>query len=201
MSEISDMVHMNQVGKLAEVSRDFRDIIWWANTKVTASMSTMFLCCGSSGRVGIVDMFAVTFVFKTLGFPPFVLLMRLCHESLVIPLLDFRLGSYEPYRKFRTYFVGVFCSNSRVYFVIYPYRKFTIYLVGFFCSNLECIFCRKYLSEASDIYRKFTIYFEGFFAPTYSVFCCIYIYRTNFIVNKLKKRCYKINNIFPNGAP
>ena len=27
MSEIFDMVHMNQVGNLAEVSRDFRDII------------------------------------------------------------------------------------------------------------------------------------------------------------------------------
>ena len=58
---------MSQVGSQAEVSHDFRDIISWANTKVTASMSTMFLCCGSSGRVGIVDMFAVTFVFKTSG--------------------------------------------------------------------------------------------------------------------------------------
>ena len=27
MSEISDMVHMSQVGNLAKVSRDFRDII------------------------------------------------------------------------------------------------------------------------------------------------------------------------------
>ena len=105
------MVHMSQVGNLAEVSRDFRDIISRPNTKVTSSMSTMFFCCGSSGRVGIVDMFAVIFVFMTSGFPPFVLLTRLCHESHVIPLLDFRLGSYEPYRKFPTYFVGVFCSN------------------------------------------------------------------------------------------
>ena len=89
MSEIFDMVHMNQVGNLAEVSRDFRDIISWANTKVTANMSTIFFCCGSSGRLGIVDMLAVTFVFKTSGFPPFVLLTRLCHESHVIPLLRF----------------------------------------------------------------------------------------------------------------
>ena len=97
MSEIFDMVHMSQVGNLAEVSRDFRDLISRANTKVTASMSTMFYC-GSSGRRGIVDMLAVTFVFKTSGFPPFVLLTGLCHEIHVIPLLDFRLGSYEPYQ-------------------------------------------------------------------------------------------------------
>ena len=30
MSEIFDTVHMSQVGNLAEVSRDFRDIISWA---------------------------------------------------------------------------------------------------------------------------------------------------------------------------
>ena len=103
MSKIFDMVYMSQIGNLAEVSLDFRDII--------SRACTMFLCCGSSGGVGIVDMFAVTFVFKTSGFLPFVLLTRLCHESHVIPLLDFRLGSYEPYRKFSSYFVGVFCSN------------------------------------------------------------------------------------------
>ena len=119
MSEIFDMVHMNQVGYLAKVSRDFRNIISWAYTKVTASMSTIFFCCGSSGRHGIVDMLAVTFVFKISGFPPFVLLTRLCHESHVIPLLDFRLGSYEPYRKFPTYFVGVFCSNLECKLPIY----------------------------------------------------------------------------------
>ena len=84
MSEIFDMVHMSQVGNLAEVSRDFRDIISRTNTKVTASMSTMFFCGGSSGKLGIVDMLAVTFVFKTSGFPPFVLLTRLRHESHVI---------------------------------------------------------------------------------------------------------------------
>ena len=75
------------------------------NTKVTANISTMFCCYGSSGRLSIVNMLAVTFVFNTKGFPPFVLLSRLCLESYVIPLLDFRLGSYEPHQKFPTYFV------------------------------------------------------------------------------------------------
>ena len=41
ISEIFDMVHMSQVGNLAEVSRDFRDIISRSNTKVTASMSPL----------------------------------------------------------------------------------------------------------------------------------------------------------------
>ena len=96
----------------------------------------------------ILDMVAITFV----------VLSRLCHESHVIPLLDFRLGSYEPHRKFATYFVGAFCSNVecilscvcvgdfqhiseiydifcmlfffqlRVYFVVNIYRKLPIYI-------------------------------------------------------------------------
>ena len=83
-------------------------------------VNDMFFCCGSSGKRGIVDMLAFTFVFKIFKFPDyFVLLTRLCHESHVIPLLDFRLGSYEPYRKFPTYFVGVFCSNLACKFPMY----------------------------------------------------------------------------------
>ena len=67
----------------------------------------------------------------------------------------------------------------------------------------------------SNIYRKLPIYIgnlrhnlEAFFVPTWSVCCRIYIYiyvyvhiyRTNFIVNKLKKAVLQ-NNIFLNGAP
>ena len=122
-------------------------------------MSTIFFCCGSSGRLGIVDMLAVTFVFKTSGFPPFVLLTRLCHESHERPLLAFRLGSYEPYRKFPTYFVSVFCFNLECKLPIY---------IGNLRHNLQ-----------------------AFFVPTWSVcfriYICIYIYWTNFIVNKLKR--------------
>ena len=125
-------------------------------------MSTMFLCCGSSGRVGIADMFAVTFVFKTSGFPPFVLLTRLCHESHVIPLLDFRLGSYEPYQKFSTYFVGVFCSNLEC-ILSYIYMGNLRYILLAFFVPTQRVFRCKYISETSDIYRKFTIYFAGFF--------------------------------------
>ena len=143
------MVHMSQVGNLAEVSRDFRDLISRANTKVTASMSTMFYC-GSSGRLGIVDMLAVTFVFKTSGFPPFVLLTGLCHESHVIPLLDFRLGSYEPYRTFPTYFVGVFCSNLEC---ILSYVD-----IGNFRYILEIydIFCRLFLFQLRVYFVVYT---------------------------------------------
>ena len=136
-------------------------------------MSTMFLCCGSSSRVGIVDTFAVTFVFKTSDFPPFVLLTRFSHKSHVIILLDFRLGSYEPYRKFPTYFVGVFCSNLksvfchmsiseiydifcrlflfqlRVYFVVNIYIGNFRYFAGFFCSDLECILLHIYNGQIS----------------------------------------------------
>ena len=137
-------------------------------------MSTMFFCCGSSGRVYIVDMLAVTSVLKTSGFPPFVLLTRLCHESHVIPLLDLRLGSYEPYRKFPTYFVGVFCSNFELFCHLSISEIYDIFC-RLFCSNLECILS-KYMSETSYICRKFTIYFASFFCSNLecilSHMCC-----------------------------
>ena len=138
-------------------------------------MSTMFYCCGSSGRLGIVDMLAVTFVFKTSGFPPFVLLVRLCHESHVRPLLDFRLGSYEPYRKFPTYFVGVFCSNLE--------------------GILSCVYIGnfRYISEIYDIICRLFLF-------QLRVYVVIYIGQISLQISS-KKRCYKINNIFPNGAP
>ena len=49
MSEIFDMVHMSQVVNLAEVSRDFRDIILRAkqmarNPKSCTQMLTMHVC-------------------------------------------------------------------------------------------------------------------------------------------------------------
>ena len=80
------------------------------------------------------------------------------------------------------------------------YRKFTIYLVGFFVPT-ESVFCHignfRYISEIYDIFCK------GFFVPTLEcILSYIYIYRTNFIVKiSSKKRCSKINDIFPNGAP
>ena len=116
------------------------------NKKVNASMSAMPSLPELPQQKNIVDMLALTFLFKTSGLPPFVLLTILCLESHVIPLLDFRLGSHESYRKFPTYFVGVFCSNLE-YILLYiytsetpnVYRKFTQCFVGFFCFNLECI--------------------------------------------------------------
>ena len=134
------------------------------NTKVTANISTMFCCCGSSGRLSIVNMLAVTFVFNTKGFPPFVLLSRLCLESYVIPLLDFRLGSYEPYQKFPTYFVGVFVPTESVFCRVH------ISIANFrYISEIYGIFCRLLLFQLK------------------SVFCSTNKYRTNFIANKLKK--------------
>ena len=124
-------------------------------------MSAMFCCCGSSGRLRIVDIIAVTFVFKTSGFLPFVLLSTLCHESHVIPLLDFRLSSYEPYQKFPTYFVGVFCFNlkyilSHKYIGNFPYIS-EIYDIfcRLFCFNLECILSYSYLSDKLHCRYKF----------------------------------------------
>ena len=97
------------------------------NTKVSASMSTMPSLPELPQQQNIVYMLAVAFVFKTTGFPPFVLLTRLCHESHVIPLLDFRFASYELYGKFPTYFVGVFCSNLEC-ILSHIYRKLPIYI-------------------------------------------------------------------------
>ena len=81
------------------------------NTMVTASMLTMPSLPELPQQQNIVGMLGVTIVFQTSDFPPCVLLTRLCHESHLIPLLDFQLGSYKPHQKFSTYFVGGFCSN------------------------------------------------------------------------------------------
>ena len=128
-------------------------------------MSTIFFCSGSSGRLDIVDMLAVTFVFTTSGFPPFVLLTRLCHGSHVRPLLDFRLRSYEPYRKFPTYFVGVFCSNLEC--------KFPIYI-----SEIYDIFCRLLLFQLR-VYFVVYIYIGNFryISEIYDIFCRLFLFQ------------------------
>ena len=89
------------------------------------------------------NLFAVTRI-RAYGAP-----FRLCHESHVRPLLDFRLGSYEPYRKFPTYFVGGFCSNL----------EFQIYDIfcRLFCSNLECILSYIYIGNLRYIWQAFFV--------------------------------------------
>ena len=54
------------------------------------------------------------------------------HDSHVIPLLDFRLSSYEPYRKFLTYFVSVFCSNLKLMFFVHNKSEISYISVGNF---------------------------------------------------------------------
>ena len=108
--------------------------------------------------------------------PPFVLLTRLCHGSHVISLLDFRLGSYKPYRKFPTYFVGDFCSNlecilsisiSEIYDILC--RLFLFQLRVYFVVNIYIVNFR-YISEIYDIFcRLFLFQLRVYFVA------CIYI--------------------------
>ena len=74
MSEIFYMVHMSQVGNLAEVSRDLRDTRNFLsktnvgkpevlNTKVNASMSTMPSLPELPQQQNIVDMLAVGYLY------------------------------------------------------------------------------------------------------------------------------------------
>ena len=145
-------------------------------------MSTMPSLPELPQQQNIADMLAVNFVFKTTGFPPFVLLTRLCHETYLMPQLGFQLGSYEPYRKFSTYFVSGCCFNLKC---ILP----DIYIGNF-----------QYISEYVfyDIFCRILLFQPRVYFVVYIY--SIYIYNwTNFIVNNLK-RSYKINNIFPNGA-
>ena len=108
---------------------------------------------------------------KTSGFPPFVLLTRLCHESQVIPLLDFRLGSYEPYRKFLTYFVGVFCYNLEC-------NSSYIYARNFrHISEIYDIFCRLFLFQLRVYFVVYIYIYTGnfrFISEIYDIFCRLF---------------------------
>ena len=138
------------------------------------------------------------------------LLTRLCYESHVRPLLDFRLGSYEPYRKFPTYFVGVFCSNLECKFPMY------IDIVNFrYISEIYDIFCRLFLFQLRAYFVVY-IYIENFryISEIYNIICRLFlfqlrvyvvvyirIYRTNFIVNKLKKAVLQNKKYFSKRHP
>ena len=119
ISEIFDMVHMNQVGNLTE------GITWllWHN----------LVSKYKGNRKHVNDVLLLWKLWQTwhcwhacsylrvqdFRFPAICFAREICHKSHARSLLDFRLGSYEPYRKFPTYFVGVFCSHLECKLPIY----------------------------------------------------------------------------------
>ena len=102
----------------------------------------------------------------------------------------------KAYSKFPTYFANFFVPTYSVFVVkcnkinnIFPNGVCatpTYYIQKNFCSNLECILSYviswkfRYISEIYDIFCRL-------FLLKLRVYFVIYIYQTNFIVNKLKK--------------
>ena len=153
MSEIFDMVHISQVGNLAEVSHDFRDIIHnfvskhKGNCKHVNDILVLWKLWQSWHRWYVLGYLCVQdFRFPAICFAHEIMSRKSCDTSARFPTWLIWTIS-----KNSDIFCRRFLFKLRVYFIVNIYRKLPIYV-----GNLRYIL-------------------QSFFVPTQSVFCRIYI--------------------------